>query len=55
MIKNILITGAAGFIGMSTSIKFLDSGFSVLDIDNLNTYYDKPKTKIINGITNFVN
>ncbi len=37
----ILITGAAGFIGMHSSLKFLNSKFSVLGIDNLNNYYDR--------------
>ena len=37
----VLITGAAGFIGMHTSIRFLEEGWYVLGIDNLNDYYDK--------------
>ena len=37
---NILITGSAGFIGMSVSEHFLKKKFSVVGIDNLNTYYD---------------
>ena len=37
----ILITGAAGFIGMHSSLKFLNSKFTVLGIDNLNNYYDR--------------
>lgn len=37
----IIITGAAGFIGMHSSLKFLNSNYSVLGIDNLNNYYDK--------------
>ena len=37
----ILITGAAGFIGMHSSLKFLNFKFSVLGIDNLNDYYDR--------------
>jgi len=41
----IIITGSAGFIGMHSSIKFLDAGFFVLGLDNLNSYYDK-KLKI---------
>ena len=40
-IKKILITGSAGFIGMHTSLKFLEAGYYVLGIDNLNSYYDK--------------
>jgi len=36
----ILVTGAAGFIGMTTSLKLLERGDEVVGIDNLNDYYD---------------
>ena len=36
----ILVTGAAGFIGSSTSHRILDRGDEVVGIDNLNDYYD---------------
>ena len=36
----ILLTGAAGFIGMHTSIKLLERGDEVVGLDNLNDYYD---------------
>ena len=36
----VLITGAAGFIGMHTSIKMLERGDTIIGIDNLNDYYD---------------
>jgi UDP-glucuronate 4-epimerase len=36
----ILITGAAGFIGMHTSLRLLKRGDEVLGLDNLNDYYD---------------
>ena len=36
----ILVTGAAGFIGMHVCKKFLDLGYVVTGIDNLNSYYD---------------
>lgn len=36
----ILITGAAGFIGMHTSLRLLRRGDEVLGLDNLNDYYD---------------
>ena len=39
--KNILITGAAGFIGMHTVLKFLEKGFNVIGIDNINNYYSE--------------
>lgn len=35
----ILLTGSAGFIGMHTSERLLDSGHEVVGIDNLNSYY----------------
>ena len=35
----VLITGAAGFIGMHTAIRFLKEGWEVIGIDNLNSYY----------------
>jgi UDP-glucuronate 4-epimerase len=42
--KNILVTGAAGFIGFFLCRKLLEHGIQVIGIDNLNTYYD-PKLK----------
>ena len=35
----VLITGAAGFIGMHTAIRFLHEGWDVIGLDNLNDYY----------------
>ena len=40
MSKYILVTGAAGFIGYHLCNKLLSEGYSVVGIDNLNTYYD---------------
>lgn len=40
----ILITGGAGFIGSHTVGKMLDLGYTVICIDNFNSYYD-PKIK----------
>ncbi len=37
---NILLTGAAGFVGMHVSLALLDRGETVIGIDNLNDYYD---------------
>jgi len=37
---NILITGAAGFIGFHLSLKLLSLGYRVVGIDNINDYYD---------------
>ncbi|HET8871130.1 MAG TPA: NAD-dependent epimerase [Aquabacterium sp.] len=36
----ILVTGAAGFIGMHTALKLLKRGDEVVGIDNMNDYYD---------------
>lgn len=36
----VLVTGAAGFIGMHTSKKLLDEGYYVVGLDNMNSYYD---------------
>ena len=36
----IMLTGAAGFIGMHTTQKLLARGDEVLGVDSLNTYYD---------------
>jgi len=44
MPKNILITGAAGFIGFHLSRKLLNNSIHVVGLDNLNDYYD-PKLK----------
>ena len=35
----VLITGAAGFIGMHTAICFLKEGWEVIGLDNFNDYY----------------
>jgi len=37
---NILLTGAAGFIGMHTALRLLARGDTVVGVDNLNDYYD---------------
>ncbi|MDO9559211.1 MAG: NAD-dependent epimerase [Syntrophales bacterium] len=38
--RNILVTGAAGFIGYHLSKRFLEAGDAVVGLDNLNDYYD---------------
>ena len=51
---NILITGAAGFIGFHLTKKLLDNKIGVYAIDNLNSYYDvklkKERIKILQNI-----
>ena len=39
-IRSILVTGAAGFIGMYVVKALLDTGHHVVGVDNLNNYYD---------------
>jgi UDP-glucuronate 4-epimerase len=41
---NVLVTGAAGFIGFHTCIRLVNQGHKVYGIDNINDYYD-PKLK----------
>lgn len=36
----ILVTGAAGFIGMYTAKRLLEAGHNVVGLDNLNSYYE---------------
>ena len=45
MIRPILVTGAAGFIGAAVCKRLLADGESVIGIDNINDYYD-PGLKI---------
>ena len=40
----ILVTGAAGFIGMHVTRRLLERGDEIVGIDNLNDYYD-PRLK----------
>src|SRR5262245_9816117 len=36
----VLVTGAAGFIGMHTALRLLERGDEVVGVDSLNEYYD---------------
>ena len=36
----VLVTGSAGFIGSTLSLKLLERGDEVIGIDNINDYYD---------------
>jgi UDP-glucuronate 4-epimerase len=38
----ILVTGAAGFIGMHATESLINNGFDVIGVDNLNDYYSVP-------------
>ena len=38
--ENILVTGAAGFVGFHTAASLLERGDRVVGIDNMNDYYD---------------
>ena len=38
--KNILVSGAAGFIGAALVIRLIENGENVIGLDNLNSYYD---------------
>jgi len=40
IIKKVLVTGSAGFIGFHLSRKLLDNKIAVVGLDNLNPYYD---------------
>lgn len=40
MSENILVTGAAGFVGKFLSEALLEKGYPVIGVDNLNDYYD---------------
>jgi len=38
--KNILVTGLAGFIGSKTATQLAETGYNIFGLDNLNDYYD---------------
>lgn len=55
--SNILITGAAGFVGFHLSKSLLEKGNTVIGFDNLNDYYDvslkESRLGILEGFDNF--
>jgi UDP-glucuronate 4-epimerase len=52
----ILVTGAAGFIGYHLTKQLLSEGYSVVGIDNINTYYDiELKQSRLAEISKFLN
>jgi len=50
--KNILVTGSAGFIGSALSIRLLERGEQVTGIDNHNDYHN---SALKEGVENFAN
>ena len=56
--RNILVTGCAGFIGFHLTKKLLDQNFTIIGIDNLNDYYDvvlkKNRLKILKKHNKFL-
>ncbi len=52
----ILVTGAAGFIGFSMSLRLLKKNYNVIGVDNLEKYYSlKLKKKRLNILTKYKN
>ena len=53
----ILVTGAAGFIGLYTAKQLLERGETVVGLDNFDAYYDvslkESRAKILEGFDNF--
>ena len=41
MSNNILVTGAAGFIGFHVCEKLIKEDFNIIGFDNVNNYYDQ--------------
>ncbi len=54
----VLVTGSSGFIGFSLSKKLLEEGWTIVGIDNMNSYYDvnlkKARLAILRSFDNFV-
>ena len=56
--KQVLLTGAAGFIGFHTAKALLDRGVQVVGVDNLNEYYDpalkRARLEQLRGASGFI-
>ena len=56
-IMKVLVTGAAGFIGMHATLRLLERGDVVVGIDNLNEYYDstlkRSRLQLLNAYSSF--
>ena len=56
--RSILVTGAAGFIGMHVSKRLLEMGHTVIGVDNLNPYYDvalkEKRVDLLRGYPEFI-
>ena len=56
--ENVLVTGAAGFIGFHLANRLIAEGYSVTGIDNLSPYYDinlkRSRLDILNKSENFI-
>ena len=54
---NILVSGVAGFIGFHTARRLLESGETIIGVDNINDYYDidlkKARLKLLEQYSNF--
>ena len=52
----VLITGAAGFIGMHCALRLLDRGDEVVGVDDLNDYYDVTLKQVrLDRLTSYAN
>ncbi|MGF1790015.1 NAD-dependent epimerase [Photobacterium profundum] len=53
----VLVTGAAGFVGAAVSQKYINLGYEVVGVDNINDYYDvnlkKARLSHLNNYKNF--